>query len=175
MGRKSMMSDLGATDEGLVNPKVSEIVAQANSLAAHATMPGDSVCARKWSSECPDGWTALPNSACLAPAGYENTGGCKGVQSFKVASPLDKYKFASDCNAPWPCETAAIKTACEQDYSRACPEGWTSLSGLCMAPATYAGHFEGDDCSFGIDTTGMTVAEKKSFAAKCSVQFPCLA
>jgi len=222
----SMLDELSANEEGLVNPKVSEVVAQANSLAAHALVPTDNVCGRKWTAQCPDGWSPLSTSACLAPLGYENTGGCKGVQSFKSASAMDKYKFASTCNAPWPCEDAcgeghayagcpagwtdmgdgfcettaanakcmtsykfadmsigqkqelaiacgiewACKTTCAQDYSKTCPEGWTTVAGLCMAPTTYAG-----DCSYGIDTSGMTESQKKSFAEKCSVTFPCLA
>lgn len=220
----SLMNELSANDEALVNPKVTEVVAQANSLAAHASVPTDSVCVRKWANTCPDGWAALSSGACLAPSGYENTGGCKCVQSFASASVMDKYKFASTCNAPWPCEDACgeghdytgcptgwtdmgggscqttnakcmsaynfgdmavsekqelaiacnmewpCKISCAQDYSQPCPKGWTTSGGMCMAPATYAG-----DCSYGIDTSGMTADQKKSFAAKCAVEFPCLA
>merc|ERR1712232_443834 len=46
--------------------------------------------------------------------------------------------------------------------------GWIDTHGLCTAPPQYAG-----DCDFKINTTGMTAAEKKNFASKCSVTFPC--
>merc|ERR1719291_819061 len=41
--------------------------------------------------------------------------------------------------------------------------------GICMAPATYAGV-----CSFSINTTDMSGGQKRDFARKCLVQFPCL-
>merc|ERR1712183_103696 len=66
----SMLDELSANEEGLVNPKVSEIVAEANSLAAHASVPTDNVCGRKWTTQCPDGWSPLSTS-CLSPPGYE--------------------------------------------------------------------------------------------------------
>lgn len=61
---------------------------------------------------------------------------------------------------------------CPQDYTKQCPEEWIEVvknPGLCMAPASYAGV-----CSFSINTTDMSGVQKRDFAQKCSVQFPCL-
>ena len=221
--QESMLHQLSSDQDVLVNPKVSEVIAETNNIAAHQTVPSDNVCRRNWAQPCPDGWSRLGEN-CLAPPSYEYFGGCRNLQSFTGASVMAKYRFASDCKAPWPCEDhcssghdyetcpqgwidvgagfckrqnsdgkcksmykfddmsigdkqelAAVcdvkwtcATKCVEDYSKACPQGWSELSGLCIAPPTYAG-----ECVYSVNTTGMTELQKKHFAAKCSVEFPC--
>merc|ERR1712190_345239 len=59
--------------------------------------------------------------------------------------------------------------ACDQDFSLTCPKGWSEIGGLCVAPATYAG-----DCSFSVNTTGMSDVQKSALGFKCGVEFPCM-
>lgn len=209
----------------LVNPAVSEVIAQANAAAQHKQMdPAPDACVRNWAVSCPDGWSAS-GSTCSAPAGYG--GACQRFQSFAESTDLGKSKFAADCKAPWPCQDECdagrdyaqlcpsswkeigdgfcsapaeagakcatmykfddmtvdakqdlaitcsfswpCKVSCDQDYSSACPEGWTeTMANLCMAPADYAG-----ECEYSIDTAQMTASQKLAFANKCAVVFPC--
>merc|ERR1711915_321036 len=43
------------------------------------------------------------------------------------------------------------------------------MEGVCVAPLTYEG-----DCSNRINTTSMDYKQKRAFAEKCAVAFPCV-
>merc|ERR1711976_337847 len=92
-----------------------------------------------------------------------NMSKCMDMYNFDEMSIPDKQEMGAACGWEWPC-----KTSCLQDYSKQCPETWSEFPGLCTAPATYAG-----DCGYSINTTGMTQNQKRAFAVKCVVAFPC--
>lgn len=219
----SLANSLSADQEVLVNAKVSEAIAQANSAAAREILPADSFCERNWARLCPDGW-AMVGASCVAPTSY--AGPCKNTESFVHVDAMGKYRFSTSCNAPWQCvndtcehgrdydacpsgwtsrgdgfcQSSADGTAtcgnaykidiisvgekqelsrvcgltwpctngCERDYTQPCPQEWSNVLGLCMAPATYAG-----DCGFSMNTTGMSAQQKRDIASKCETQFAC--
>merc|ERR1712083_1189376 len=112
---------------------------------------------------CPEGWSSVEAGFCQITSGA--TSKCGDLYKFDDMPIADKQELALACGLTWPC-----KTACAEDYSQACPKGWSSIAGLCVAPATYAG-----DCGFSINTSGMSSAQKSEFGEKCGVQFPCVA
>jgi len=105
---------------------------------------------------CPEGWTSAGNGFCSGS-------GCAGMYKFDDLGIAEKQELAATCGFQWTC-----KGECQQDFSAMCPEGWHSMSGLCVAPATYAG-----DCDSSVNTEGMTKAQKQEFASKCGVRFGC--
>jgi CPW-WPC domain-containing protein len=221
----SLRKQLDSDTEVLVNPRVSKVISETNRLVKNLP-PADYVCARDWAQLCPDGWK-LVGSVCAAPSSY--TGSCQHAVPLTGATVKAKYKFASDCQAPWPCADECARgrdydqcpkgwvasedafcenpegpteqcgskfrfqdmtveekeqlalicqvewpcsSSCLQDFEVSCPEGWDEVSkdaGFCVAPVTYAG-----SCSVGVNTTGMTMAQRKAFAVRCSAPFPCV-
>lgn len=114
---------------------------------------------------CPIGWTNLPGGYCKAvKAGKSRQ--CPTIGKFTSMTVGQKQDLSFRCNLSWPC-----RTSCEQNFSATCPESWTEIeqnAGACAAPPSYAG-----DCEFIVNTAGMNVAQKRAFALRCSVEFPC--
>jgi CPW-WPC domain-containing protein len=76
---------------------------------------------------------------------------------------LEKQILAVNCGIEWPC-----LRSCSENYD-GCPEGWTKLEEMCVAPTAYAG-----DCDHLVNISGMLQAQKKAFGLKCAAPFPCL-
>lgn len=109
---------------------------------------------------CPEGWSTAGNGFCQ---GSTATSKCASLYNFDDLAIAEKQELAAACGLSWPC-----RSACEQDYSVACPKGWSAVGGLCLAPASYAG-----DCGFSMNMTGMSQAQKSETGAKCGTEFPC--
>lgn len=132
----------------------------------HAAWPCDDECTngRDYSMTCPQRWEDTGGGFCSAPAGFRTK--CATLYDFAEMETSVKQELAATCGFSWPC-----KMECAQDYSKSCPEDWSEVPmnpGFCTAPPTYAGI-----CSYGVNTTTMTLGQKRSFARKCGVQFPC--
>merc|ERR1712232_1520974 len=112
---------------------------------------------------CPKDWISLGAGFCKSPEKLMNMSNGMDMYKFDEMSIPDKQEMAGPCGWEWPC-----KTSCLQDYSKQCPESWSEFPGLCTAPVTYAG-----DCGYSINTAGMTRDQKREFALKCAVAFPC--
>lgn len=120
---------------------------------------------RDYSSPCPVGWTSKGNGLCEAPSGQEQR--CGRIYDFEAVDDETKDTLANTCGFNWPCKTGCSS----EDLSSACPEGWSEVplnKGYCLASASYSG-----PCNFMIHTGDMTADQKKAFAAKCGVRFPC--
>jgi CPW-WPC domain-containing protein len=76
---------------------------------------------------------------------------------------LEKQILAENCGIEWPC----LRT-CSENYD-GCPEGWTKLEEMCVAPPDYAGA-----CDHLVNMSGMLAKQKKGFRLKCAAPFPCL-
>merc|ERR1711937_485067 len=111
-----------------------------------------------YSHPCPSSWVEIGDGFCAAHADAHAK--CASVYKFDDMTIDAKQDLATACGFSWPC-----KVACDQDYSSACPEGWTEITAnLCMAPADYPG-----DCEYSVNTAGMTAAQKKAMAEKCAL------
>lgn len=110
---------------------------------------------------CPIGWDAVGSGFCKR--GSSDSSKCASLFNIEDMDIADKQWLANDCKVKWAC-----KASCEQNFGAVCPEDWNNIANLCVAPATYAG-----DCGYSLNTTGMSAAQKQSFAAKCVVRFPC--
>merc|ERR1711908_146229 len=111
----------------------------------------DNVCPRNYTKPCPDGWSHLENSACVASASYK--GACRHMQVFENFNAIEKYKFSLACSAPWPCEDACTMG---HDYD-SCPLGWVAIhGGFCKSEGEVTppcmGKYKFDD---------MSIAQKK--------------
>jgi CPW-WPC domain-containing protein len=159
----SLADSLSTNQEVLVNPNVSEAIAQANSMAAHDTLPKDLLCSRSWEKPCPDGWASVGTS-CAAPASYQ--GPCGTMKSFARASSMDKYKFAVSCNAPWQCMDDTCSNGRNYD---GCPTGWTSRgNGFCQ------GAMSGQAaCGNLYKMDNINIGEKQELARSCGFNWPC--
>lgn len=223
--RASMVNAMHFDENGITNPAVSQVVSEANNMAARDVVPTDGLCVRNWSRPCPDGWSLQGRDECLSPSAY--TGPCKHVQTLAGFNVQQKHKVSLSCKSPWPCADLCLnghdydvcpkgwqasgdgfcesplaasertgctteykfdemsiqdkqelgficgfewkcKETCVQDYRKSCPEGWTEIGGLCLAPANYGG-----DCGYSINTKEMSADQKRDFAAKCAAAFPC--
>jgi len=161
----SVVDVINSAEEGLVNPAVSEVVAEANSLAAHALIQPDPMCNRNWSQPCPDGWSLQGRDACLASSSY--AGPCKHTQSFLGSNRLDKYKFSLSCKSPWPCDDSCTEG---HDYD-ACPIGWRDLgSGFCKSSS---GVSETPQCLSEYKFDDMSILEKQEFGRICGFEWVC--
>lgn len=136
--------------EGLVNSGVSDAASQA--------IPASSAtCARNWEHSCPDGWASLAGK-CEAPTSYK--GGCATSQSFDGAGVNDKARFASTCDAPWPCQGS-----CSRDYE-GCPVGWESQgAGFCTS--------SGGSCGDVHKFDEYSIGTKQDFADACGFNWKC--
>jgi len=150
--------------EGLVNPNVSQVVERANSVAMREVVPRDPLCSRNWTRLCPDGWVQRGRAYCSAPAAY--TGPCKRAQALTALTALGKFKFAVDCQAPWPCGSP---DACEvsRDYD-ACPVGWGDAGGgFCKELSNMS------KCAPLYKFDQIPIAGKQELTAACGIQWPC--
>lgn len=160
---KGLVDALGSDEEVLVNPRVSEVVARANSLASHERIDRDGFCVRDWSQPCPAGWLRLGRFECKAPTSYG--GACRQMQSFAHASALDKYRFAVACGAAWPCEGDCAEG---RDYDR-CPTGWTSSgNGFCQTGAA-----PDAGCMSIYKFDEMIVSDKEELGRACGLEWAC--
>jgi len=130
--------------------------------------PCEDACAegRDYSDLCPGGWEERGGSGfCEAQDGGRTK--CATSYNFAEMNIKTKQELARTCAFNWKC-----KASCEQDLSKPCPEDWTEVPlnpGVCVAPTTYSGI-----CSFSVNTSHMSTAEKSAFARKCAVRFQCL-
>ena len=130
-------------------------------------------CAPDYDEACPDGWSIGEAGVCLAPAEY--AGPCVGLKDFSQYVWADKLAFESACAVRWPCRTPwsnaqrpkATET-CAADFSQACPRGWSSRSGACIAFALYSG-----PCAVIWPTKGYKTEEKRAMSAACGAPWPC--
>ena len=144
-----------------VNSEVSRVLAEANAAASMARSGGDDLCERNWEAPCPDGWRHVGSGQCVAPSFY--VGGCAVKQLFEGVGVDERVKFASNCEAVWPC---ADGCAAGRDYD-GCPLQWSDLGdGLCSSPA---GAVCGSDYKF----TLMSVKQKQEFSIACESEWPC--
>jgi len=111
---------------------------------------------------CPAGFSSLDGGFCSAP---DKTQCGQSTFNFAAMPIADRIELGVVCGFSWPCRAGT----CEQNLTAACPTGWGNMSGLCIAPASYAG-----PCPYSIDTAGMAAGQKSAFATKCAVSFPCV-
>lgn len=124
-----------------------------------------SVAGTNYAAPCPIGWTTMSDGYCKAQDAKQSRN-CPTTSKFISMSVQEKQDLSYRCNIRWPCAVL-----CEQDFGATCPEHWREVDmnpGLCAAPPTYTGN-----CEFIANMSTMTVAQKRSFASRCSVDFPC--
>lgn len=131
-----------------------------------APWPCNDDCAegRDYTELCPQGWKASGGGFC--EASEEHNSECATSYDFGEMDVKTKAELAQTCGFNWRCNGA-----CDQDFSKPCPDGWNEVPlnpGMCTAPATYAGA-----CSFGVNTASMTADQRAAFGAKCAVRWPC--
>lgn len=108
---------------------------------------------------CPVGWNALQHGICA----YDGKATCANVLKFDDLSVQQKQDMAAACaEIVWPCSER-----CEENFANNCPKGWYQQGDLCRAPAGYSGI-----CS-DTDLSRMSAGQKKTWASKCEVAFPC--
>jgi CPW-WPC domain-containing protein len=112
---------------------------------------------------CPAGWTLLKDGFCRRASTAPSQ--CPGLYNFAAMDIVQKQELALVCGLIWNC-----RESCKRDFSATCPEGWDEISGLCIAPPTYAGL-----CGYSLNTSTLDEVQKQIFASKCAVQFPCIA
>ena len=130
-------------------------------------------CTMDFDSLCPDGWDEDSANHCVAPLKY--AGPCVGRKDFREVSTSDKSHWASVCNVRWPCrrqQGAATDSGsnrdCVQEFSSACPDGWTTVGSQCVGPVDYQG-----PCATMIGLSGLTVDQKGAYAKVCKTPWPC--
>lgn len=156
-------TELRSQESVLVNPEVSRVIADGNALAATKIVDDKDICTRNWKTPCPNGWLQVGSAHCAAPASY--TGGCPRMQSFTGRSLAARLKFASDCDAQWPCATDC---ASGLDFD-SCPKGWAdSGSGYCSSLG--ASH-----CLPSYQFSAMSILQKEELASVCGFEWPCRA
>ena len=144
-----------------VNSEVSRVIAEANAVASMAPRGGDEVCDRNWEASCPDGWRVVGYGQCEAPAFYGE--GCAIVQSLGGVGVNERVKFASNCDAVWPCADGCAEGS---DYD-GCPIQWLDKGdGICSAPGAA---MCGADYNFNL----MTVKQKQELSWACEIEWPC--
>jgi len=119
---------------------------------------------RDYDIPCPIGWHLLDDGFCEAPQTAHSK--CLSRYKFDSMSVAQKQELGIACDVSWPC-----RSECNQDYSIRCPTGWTEDvegSHQCVAPASYAGN-----CDFVIDTSSMSVTQKRALGEKCALRFGC--
>lgn len=120
--------------------------------------------ARDYAKPCPEGWSESAGGragTCVAPPDFETK--CATSYNFAQLDVVTKSELAETCGFNWKCSAA-----CDQDFDASCPDGWAMTAELCVAPVTYSG-----PCGFSVNTTSMSNAEKRAFARKCAIMFPC--
>ena len=158
---ESIAAGLSSQESVLVNPEVSRVVAEGNSLAAAKIVDDRGACKRNFDAPCPSGWLQLGSAHCAAPASY--AGGCPRMQTFDGRSLIAKVKFANDCDAPWPCATDC---AAGVDFD-SCPEGWTDNGdGYCSSSGA-------STCLPSYKFSAMSISQKEELASVCGFEWPC--
>ena len=158
---ESIATALQSEESVLVNPEVSRVVAEGNSLAAAKSFDDKDTCNRNLKAPCPSGWLQVGSAHCAAPAFY--AGGCPRMQSFDGRSLIARLKFSNDCDAQWPCATDC---AAGLDFDH-CPEGWTDNGdGYCSSP-------DASKCLPSYKFSAMSIYQKEELAFVCGFEWPC--
>jgi len=111
---------------------------------------------------CPQGWQLDGSSTCQTPADYDGNCAAFRLLDFSSRAAKDKEEFALKCRLTWPCEDA-----CAKDFA-SCPDQWTNIEGLCLAPKSYAGM-----CSPATDFSAFSSTQKIQWAELCDAPWPC--
>merc|ERR1712151_1248918 len=109
---------------------------------------------------CPKGWSDDGKGFCVVIKQMSTNEGCATRYLFSAMSIKEKQSLASFCHIDFPC-----LQSCDRNYDATCPADWISVesqSGLCFAPANYAG-----DCFSIVNTSGWNKDEKKGFTSRC--------
>lgn len=158
----SVAGDISHYSKVLVNSKMSDVVNAANRLAGDSVDEG--LCARRWSSPCPDGWILVAPGVCQAPLSY--TGPCGTMHKLDGLTPTAKANFGTRCEAPWPCLDECVSG---HDYTALCPVGWSTVGkGFCQftnISSARCGSF------FKFDT--MPFSRKQVFGKVCGSPWAC--
>ena len=158
---QSIAAELQSQENVLVNPEVSRVIAEGNALAATHLVDEKGTCSRNCEAPCPSGWLQVGSAHCAAPASY--TGGCPRMQSFNGRSLAARLKFASDCDAQWPCVTDC---ASGLDFDT-CPKGWLDDGhGYCSSAVA-------SKCLPSYKFSAMSIAQKEELASVCGFEWPC--
>ena len=120
---------------------------------------------------CPQYLNKTNDGGCSAPAQYK--GSCALGLFFLGISLLDKCDAEVTCQVCWPC--ADIGTQCPMDYGLSCPRGFSVVK---LSSAEWIGPHELCVDVLGTGECEDVVAlgngnEKKQFADRCSVLWPC--
>lgn len=142
---------------------------QQASITCAAPWPCRDACAagKNYATPCPDGWDIASAGFCKA-RGSTKSRNCPSVMKSDSLNVGEKQDLSQRCDINWPC-----LASCLQNFGAPCPEHWQEVEsnpGVCVAPATYTG-----GCDFMINTNAMSQDQKKSFASRCSANFPCVA
>merc|ERR1719265_2929448 len=117
-------------------------------------------CAKDYSSQCPEGWTAAGANSCQADNFYR--GPCDNVEVVPH-SESGKMRFAALCEENWPCVNAA-----SQDFSQPCPASWTHTgAGQCEATASYTGR-----CVRSYNFRDHSAALRRRWSSMCDAPWP---
>ena len=158
---ESIAAGLLSQESVLVNPEVSRVVADGNSLAAAKMVDDEDTCERNLEAPCPNGWLQVGSAHCAAPVSY--AGGCPRMQSFHGRSLTARIRFANDCDAQWPCATDC---AAGLDFDH-CPEGWNDDGdGYCSSPGA-------SKCLPSYRFGAMSISQKEELASVCGFEWPC--
>jgi len=139
-------------------------------------MHGNAACPacldKTYSELCPDTWVLGEDGLCHAPLSYQ--GVCAKTQSFVGASRIGKTEVETTCGVCWPCPS---RSQCEVDWSQPCPNGFSGIAipydEYAEAPGvTCVRQLEGEDCDH--EVAFRDVDDKKQFAVRCSVSWPCV-
>jgi len=130
--------------------------------------PCEEQCERDWSLACPEFWAETASGYCVAPPQYRFEGCAKMISV--GSSATERQNIAAACHVTWPCISR-----CGEDYAQVCPTGWLQNSdSSCQAPTkmprAYAGPCQ-PAVTFANVSMEDVVETKKTFAAKCGVEF----
>lgn len=128
--------------------------------------PCEVQCERDWSVACPEFWVETVSGYCIAPPQYRFEGCAKMLPA--GASITERQSIAAVCHVKWPCTSR-----CEKDYAQACPTGWLqNIDASCQVAKRRerVGPCE-PVVIFANSSMTNAVEGKKTFAAKCGVEF----
>jgi len=138
-------------------------------------------CEHSLASQCPEDWSAIGDSLCVAPNNFK-VSGCQLLQYFGGWSASMKAAFATKCKVVWPCEADTPQTIQDEGpvvhadctdldlTADSCPRFWYRREdGFCEPPPTLGGA-----CAASKDFRGMSSEQKILWSSECFVDWKCV-
>jgi len=132
--------------------------------ACKANWPCAEECVQNYdAAACPIGWISREDGLCDAPLKYD--GPCE-AQEYVPGESEFKHQFGLDCKSRWPC-----KRDCTEHFGLPCPRDWYLVDGVCTRLRNEGKAAYNGPCLPFADLQNFSMDEKRSFAAKCDVDF----